>query len=114
MKTYSTRAEAVAEEVTDRFQDWLHVADVDAIADKVIEETENGWRTREMEDRDFWKIFQKHSTVKTKLLTFRVVKQFPNEGMMIASYGKETYMLPYDPELKPGDGVAVIAELRDK
>lgn len=114
MKTYPTRAEAVAEEVTDRLQDWLHVADVDAIADKVIEETENGWRAREMEDRDFWKIFQKHSTVKTKLLTFRVVKQFPNDGMMIAGYGKETYMLPYDPELKPGDGVDVIAELRDK
>lgn len=114
MKTYPTRAEAVAEEVTDRLQDWIDVCDIDAIADKVIEETENGWHAREMEDRDFWKIFQKHSTVKTKLLTMRVVKKFSEAHGMLASYGKETYMLPYDPELKPGDGVDVIAELRDK
>lgn len=52
--------------------------------------------------------------MKTKTLTFKVVKRFPEENMMIATYGRESYMLPYDPDVKVGEGVDVIVEELDK
>ena len=113
MKTYATRDDAVAAEVTERLEEWIDVIDIDAIADEAIEETEAGWRAREMEGADFWKLFQKHCSVKTKILTFTVVKQFPGVDMTLASYGRETYMLPYHPGLKPGEGVDVVVEILD-
>mgnify|MGYP006887428431 CR=1 FL=1 len=49
--------------------------------------------------------------VKTKILTFTVVRVFPRENMMIARYGKETYMVEYVPGSRPGDGVEFEVEI---
>lgn len=52
-----------------------------------------------------------HTAPKTKILTFTVVRTFPRENMMIARYGKETYMVEYVPGSRPGDGVEFEVEL---
>ena len=47
---------------------------------------------------------------KSKTVTMCVVRTFPKEGSMIVRYAGDTFMVGYQPGVKPGEGVEVEVE----
>lgn len=59
MTTYTTRNEAVQREIIEPLGEWAEEHNIDAIADQLIQATDDGFTIDQ--DADFWAIVEKHA-----------------------------------------------------
>lgn len=59
MTTYTTRNEAVQCEIIEPLGEWAEEHNIDAIADQLIQATDDGFTIDQ--DADFWAIVEKHA-----------------------------------------------------